>query len=181
MKKTYFHQVLPFSFDDHEQFDFEDPLNALTLAFSLIKGEALSEVPQLITLRTTNHGAVMDFSCTPTCVPVLSSRAASIVARLCPDDVQFIRTTIDGRDQGFQAANVRKIDCVSDVRQVEVPAPQGGTILSDSYRIDRNRVGKSLLFRLEPEPLNLVMTEPLRVEMERCGLVGPALHPMDFE
>jgi hypothetical protein len=150
--------------------------------FDLVKGKRVTGWPAGIDLGVVKPGKEMDFSTAVMGVPVASPRAAALLRRIAPDDVQLIPCRIDGADRGFSVVNVVSLLDSVDRKRSRVIVPAGGGLRAmHGWVIDPAKAEAHVLFRLKKDPMALVVGEALKDEIERQKMVGPGLVELDGE
>jgi hypothetical protein len=128
-------------------------------------------------------GTSLDFSLAGIgATPIVHARVASLLAELAPGDVQFLPVEIDSQSEPYCIlVATRLIRCIDDTASEEVeywtpedgqPEKVGEYRNVAGMRIDPTQVGGARLFRTWGWPIALVVSEELKVAMERAGITG---------
>jgi hypothetical protein len=115
-------------------------------------------------------------------VPVVSARVASILTALAPGDVQLLEVDIDSQSEQYFLLNVtRVVKCIDDRASAEVqywtaedgePERVGEYQAVHGMRIDPARVGDAKVFRPWGWTVALIVSEDIKVALERAGVTG---------
>lgn len=129
------------------------------------------------------EGIALDYSTSPTGVPVVTPRAADVLAEVCGSQVQLIEVSVQGRQGPFFIANAtRTADCVDEqssrgVRKWTAEDGQPDRIGDyqgfDELKIDPSRTGDLDFFRVARDTITLIVSDRLKQAMEEAKLVGP--------
>jgi hypothetical protein len=178
-----FYKWLGFPYVGHWLLEPPKGSETFRIQFSFLNGRRLQEVPPMLDLTVVGPGKPMDFGRTAMGIPVVSPRAADLLHRVAPNDVQLIPSRIDGRDLGFSVVNVvTRLDCVDRARSelITIGGPGGKSLDGvPSWIIDPVRAVGHMLFRLDNEHVTVVIADPLKQEIERQRMVGPGMVELD--
>ena len=181
----HFYKWIGFPYEGHWLLEPVPGSEAFHIQFTLMEGRRQHDLPQAAELTVAGPGDPMDFGRTALGIPVVSRRAADLLLGVAGADVQFIPTRIDGVDRGFSLVNVvTRLDCVDPRRskRITIQAPGGRSLgRVPSWVIDPVRAGDHALFRLDNEPMTIIVSDALREQIERQGMVGPGLVELDGE
>src|SRR6185295_1510469 len=129
------------------------------------------------------QGIALDYSTSPTGVPVVTPRAADVLEKVCGPQVQLIQVSVQGHEGPFFIANaIRTADCVDEQRSQGVsrwteadgrPDRIGDYHAMDKLVIDPNRTGGLDLFRVARYTVALIVSDRLKRAMEEAQLLGP--------
>ncbi|AKF79199.1 hypothetical protein MFUL124B02_01810 [Myxococcus fulvus 124B02] len=114
--------------------------------------------------------------------PVVHVRVANLFAELAPDDVQLIPVDVEGRpEQHVLLVATKLIRCIDDEASEEatyyqpeddVPERLGQYKSIFGMRIDRTKVGNAKVFRTWGWEVALIISEDLKVALERAKVTG---------
>lgn len=114
--------------------------------------------------------------------PIVHVRVANIFAKLAPDDVQLIPVDVEGRpEQHVMLIATKLIRCIDDEASEEImywkpederPDKLGQYRSVYGMRIDRSKVGGAKVFRTWGWEIALVISEDLKVALERAKVTG---------
>jgi hypothetical protein len=127
-------------------------------------------------------GLPTDFSHAAFGLPVVSTKLASILTALAPDDVQLIPVTVGSLPEQHFILNALRIEkCIDDAASEEVrywlpedgrPEKVGTYRAVYGLRIDPTLVGAARVFRPWGWPVVLIVSEDIKEAMERAGITG---------
>ncbi len=134
-------------------------------------------------LGISHSGIPLDFSLTELATPVVTERFVSLFEQLeLGREVQFIPALVEGRAEPYFILNVLQvIRCIDDARCEEVAywTPEDGVPdLVGKYqkvrglKVDPTRVGDANIFRPWGWTGAIIVTEPIKLAMERVGITG---------
>ncbi|GEN11343.1 hypothetical protein SAMN05443572_114191 [Myxococcus fulvus] len=114
--------------------------------------------------------------------PVVHIKVATLFAELAPDDVQWIPVAIQGFPDTYQILVATKVvRCIDDKASREVllwkpederPDKLGQYRSVAGLRIDRTKVGDAKVFRTWGWTVALIVTEDIKLAMERANVTG---------
>ncbi|NTX05553.1 MULTISPECIES: imm11 family protein [Myxococcus] len=114
--------------------------------------------------------------------PIVHVRVANLFAELAPDDVQLIPVDVEGRpEQHVMLIATKLIRCIDDKASREIliwqpederPDKLGQYRSVAGMRIDRTKLGGAKVFRTWGWEIALVITEDLKVALERAKVTG---------
>ncbi|GEN11066.1 hypothetical protein SAMN05443572_102184 [Myxococcus fulvus] len=114
--------------------------------------------------------------------PVVHGRVAAIFAEHAPDDVQLIPVHLKGHPDDYQVLVATKtVQCIDDKASSEVefwlpedarPDKLGQYRNVVDMRIDPTKVGKTKVFRTWGWTVALIVSEDIKVAMERAKVTG---------
>ncbi|MCP3163219.1 imm11 family protein [Myxococcus qinghaiensis] len=114
--------------------------------------------------------------------PVVHVRVANLFAELAPDDVQLIPVDVEGRpEQHVLLVATKLIRCIDDEASEEImywkpeddrPDKLGQYRSVYGMRIDRTKAGGAKVFRTWGWEIALVISEDLKVALERAKVTG---------
>ena len=126
-------------------------------------------------------GKPLDFTLAGIGAPVVHVRVASMVAELAPDDVQLIPVDVEGQpDQYLILVATRLIRCIDEqasriqlwTHENGIPEMVGKYSSVRDMRIDKAKVGSAQVFRCEGWMSPLIVSEGIKVALERMGATG---------
>ncbi len=127
-------------------------------------------------------GVPLDFTLGGLDIPVVRMNVAGILAKLAPDDLQFLPVDIDGQGDPFSiVVATRLIRCIDDQTSAEVrywkpedgrPEKVGQYRLVRGMRIDPTKVGDARVFRPWGWTVALIVSEDIKHALERAGITG---------
>jgi len=134
-------------------------------------------------LRMVRAGSALDFSLTGLTVPLVNERVVSVFEQLgLEQEVQFIPTRVEGFAEPYFLLNaLRIIRCIDDARCDEVlywlPADNRPDKLGQyrdvvGLKVDPAKVGTASIFRPWGWTVTLIVSERIKLAMERAGIVG---------
>ncbi|PTL85139.1 hypothetical protein DAT35_07740 [Vitiosangium sp. GDMCC 1.1324] len=134
-------------------------------------------------LHLSHPGRALDFTLTGLTVPLVHGRVVSLFERLGLDqEVQFIPTRVEGFTEPYFILNALQIiRCIDDARCEEVlywlpednrPDKEGQYRDITGLKIDPAKVGDANVFRLWGWSVSLVVSEHVKLAMEREGITG---------
>lgn len=134
-------------------------------------------------LGISHPGIPLDFSLTELATPVVTPRFVSLFGQLeLEKEVQFIPALVEGRTDPFFILNVlHVIRCIDDARCEEVSywtAEDGEPELVGKYqnvsglKVDPARIGNVGICRPWGWTGAIIITERIKLAMERAGLTG---------
>lgn len=133
-------------------------------------------------------GRPLDFSTGTMAVPVVTQRAADVLASVCGPQVQLIEVAVEGHPGPYFIANAtRHADCVDEQRSRGVEhwtEEDGRPDRIGEYRsifklyIDPNHTNGLDFFRVARYTLALIVSERLKRAMEEAKLLGPKFNPV---
>jgi hypothetical protein len=116
--------------------------------------------------------------------PIVHVRVASLFAELAPDDVQLIPVDVQGQpDQYLILVATKRIRCIDDAASEEVrywkpehgqPERVGDYKSVMGMRIDPTKVGDARVFRTWGWDIALIVSEDIKVALERARVSGAA-------
>jgi hypothetical protein len=141
--------------------------NHWAVGISLTAGARVDDAIAPIVFRVRTEGPPSDLSFDMMGVPVASPRAAELLRRFAPGDVQLIPALIPGFD-GFMVVNiVNLVDCST----YKTPLP---------LEIDRpDRIGDHQIMRLDKMPNRILFSERLANAFLEEGLVTGEFYECD--
>lgn len=147
-----------------------------------------AKVEPPLTFEVLLQGKALDYSTSPHGVPVVTHRAADLLAKLCSSQVQLIEVSVQGHEGPFFIANaIRTADCVDEQRSLGVsrwtaedgrPDRIGDYHAMDKLIIDPDRTGGLDFFRVDRYTVALIVSNRLKRAMEEAKLVGPKFDPV---
>jgi hypothetical protein len=137
-------------------------------------------------LGIAHIGIPLDFSLTELATPVVTGRVVSLFEHLeLDEEVQFIPAQVEGQTEPYFILNVLQvIRCIDDARCEEVGywTPEDGEPeLVGKYqkviglKVDPARMGDVSICRPWGWTGAIIITERVKLAMEREGITGPAL------
>jgi hypothetical protein len=128
-------------------------------------------------------GRELDFSLTGLTVPLVNERVVSVFEQLgLAQEVQFIPTRVEGFSEPYFLLNaLRIIRCIDDARCDEVlywlpednrPDKLGQYQNVVGLKVDPAKVGSASIFRPWGWTVTLIVSERIKLAMERAGIVG---------
>ncbi|NBC44296.1 imm11 family protein [Corallococcus exiguus] len=126
-------------------------------------------------------GQALDFTQTSSMVPVVGRRVAAIFADLAPNDVQLILANVEGEKDPFRIlVATRLIRCIDEPRsrvqfwtaEDGLPEKVGKYYAVDDLHIDPTQVGEAKVFRLEGWAGTLIVSEDIKLALERIRATG---------
>ncbi|MFL5350785.1 MAG: imm11 family protein [Hyalangium sp.] len=129
------------------------------------------------------QGKPLDFSLAGVGVtPVVHAKVATLLAKLAPDDVQFVPVDVEDRTDEFFILNVtRVVKCIDDKASAEVQywKPEDGrSEKTGNYRavhglrIDPSKAGGAKVFRPWGWLVVLLVSDEIKGALERIGATG---------
>jgi len=128
------------------------------------------------------HGQSLDFSHAAFGIPVIHARVAALFMELAPDDVQLIPVDLQGPPDAYFILNaLRVVKCIDDASSTEVrywteadglPDKVGKYSSVSGMRIDPTKVGDAKVFRTWGWHVALIVSEDIKVALERIGATG---------
>lgn len=141
------------------------------------------QVSQRLKMPLRQSGIPLDFTLAGLDIPVVNAKAASIFLELAANDVQLIPVDIEGQnEEHFILDATRLVKCIDDQasEEVEVWTPEDGRPEKTGMyrnvagmRIDPTRVGDTRVFRTWGWTVALIISEDLKLALERIGTTGP--------
>ncbi|MFP2905774.1 imm11 family protein [Pyxidicoccus sp. 3LFB2] len=142
-----------------------------------------------LTIPVGEPGRRLDFCTAGVGVaPIVHVRVASIFTELAPDDVQIIPVDIQGQpDQYLILVATKLIRCIDDAASEEVrywkpehgqPERVGDYKSVMGLRIDPTQVGDAKVFRTRGWNLALIVSEDIKVALERARVSGATFTPV---
>ncbi|HEX8438777.1 imm11 family protein [Archangium sp.] len=128
-----------------------------------------------------HEGRPLDFTQAGLAVPVVHAKVASVFTEQAPDDVQLIPVDIEGQlDSYFILVATRLVRCIDEqVSRIQlwteedgVPEKVGQYASVRDLRIDPAKVGGAKVFRLDGWDVALIVSEDIKVALERVGTLG---------
>lgn len=127
-------------------------------------------------------GRALDYNRTAHATPVVHARVAAIFSELAPQDVQLIPVDIQGHsNQFFILVATKLIRCIDEERSKPVfwtaehsqPEKVGQYMLfSSDLRIIPSAVGDARVFRLQGWEIALIVSEDIKLALERAKVTG---------
>jgi hypothetical protein len=128
-------------------------------------------------------GRALDFSVAGVGVtPIVHARAASVLTRLAPDDIQVLPVQVGAESEPYFLINVtRTVRCIDDEASTEVrywkpedgqPNKVGRYKSVIGMRIDMSKVGDAKFFRPWGWSVALIVSEDIKTALERAGATG---------
>jgi hypothetical protein len=126
-------------------------------------------------------GTPLDFTEAGIRIPVVHVRAAAMFSELAPEDVQLLPVDVEGQpDQYLILVATRLIRCIDEqASQIElwthedgVPHKVGQYFSVRDLRIDKGKVGRAKVFRLEGWTGALIVSEEIKDALDRMGATG---------
>ncbi|MFL5347235.1 MAG: imm11 family protein [Hyalangium sp.] len=126
-------------------------------------------------------GQPLDFTEANVGVPLVHVRVASLFAELAPDDVQLLPVDVEGQpDQYLILVASRLIRCIDEqASRFDRWAPEDGMphkvgkfSIMYELRIDKSTVGSAQVFRCEGWTGPLIVSEAIKVGLEKMGATG---------
>lgn len=147
------------------------------------KGQYL-EISDKVVFPVDPAGIALDFTLASFLIPVVHERVVTLFKHLGVDeDVQFIPSHIQGQARGYFILNALQIiRCIDDARCEEVdywlpederPDKVGQYRNVVGMKIDPEKVGGVNIFRPWGWRVALVVSERVKLAMEREGITGP--------
>ena len=141
-----------------------------------------------LTVPIDQQGRALDFSAAGVgMTPVVHVQVASIFAELAPDDVQFIPVCIKGMpDQYVILVATKCILCIDEPRsrvqfwtaEDGLPEKVGTYYAVDDLHIDVKKVGTTKVFRTEGWNIALIVSEDIKLALERIRATGVRFTPV---
>ncbi|RKG70118.1 hypothetical protein D7V80_06375 [Corallococcus sp. CA054B] len=139
--------------------------------------------PQQALLVPVEHpGMSLDFSLAGFSTPVLSARVAAVFSELAAQDIQLVPVAVQGHAEPyFILVATRLIRCIDDEASEEVtrwmpedgrPERVGEYRDVDGMRIDPSQVGDARVFRTWGWSIALIVSEDIKVALERIRATG---------
>jgi len=158
----------------------------------LAPGQLIAGKPVNITMPLSmgvlESGQPLDYSIDPRGTPVVTRRAAELLAPICGQQLQLIEVSVEGHPGPFFVANAtRTAHCLDESRSrgasrwtAEDGQPEriGDYHAMDKLIIDPGRTGGLDLFRVAHYTVALIVSERLKNAMEEAGLLGPSFEPV---
>lgn len=114
--------------------------------------------------------------------PVIHVRVATLFAELAPGDVQLLPTNIAGcPDEYLILVATKLVRCIDDAATEDVlywkPEDERPDMLGQyrsvfGMRIDPTQVGTTKVFRTWGWPVALIVSEDIKVALERANITG---------
>ncbi|NTX09937.1 hypothetical protein HUA74_27460 [Myxococcus sp. CA051A] len=114
--------------------------------------------------------------------PIVHVRVANLFAELAPDDVQLIPVDVEGRpEQHVMLVATKLIRCIDDEASEEAlywkpederPDKLGQYRSVDGMRIDLTKLGGAKVFRTWGWSIALIVSEDIKLAMERAKVTG---------
>ena len=134
-------------------------------------------------LRMIRPGRALDFSLTGLTVPLVHGRVVSLFERLGFDqEVQFIPARVEGFTEPYFLLNaLRVLRCIDDARCEHVlywlpednrPDKSGQYQNVRGLKVDPAKVGDSNIFRPWGWTVTLLVSERIKLALERAGITG---------
>ncbi|MCK8503636.1 imm11 family protein [Myxococcus fulvus] len=136
-----------------------------------------------LTLPIQEAGRRRDFSLAGVSMtPVVHVRVAALFAELAPEDVQLLPANIAGcPDEYLVLVATKLVRCIDDAATEDVlywkPEDERPDMLGQyrsvfGMRIDPSRVGDAKVFRTWGWPVALIVSEDIKVALERANITG---------
>ena len=130
------------------------------------------------------EGSSLDFTLTAFNIPLVNGRVVSLFERLgILHEVQFLPARVEGQTEPYFILNaLRVIRCIDDARCEEVlywtpednrPDKTGEYRDISGLKVDPELIGDTHIFRPWGWRVNLIVSETVKLAMEREGLSGP--------
>ena len=132
-------------------------------------------------IPVTHSGLVLDFSLTSFGVPVATKVLADAVAAVARSDVQCVPVEIPGYGELVALNSLRIVRCIDDKRSefIKWTKRDHRADLAGTYRqvtnlvLDRKAIPPdAAFFRLKGWEVALIVSEPVKMAMERAGCFG---------
>jgi len=147
-----------------------------------MRGEP-AQVQGRIRVPLYQSGKPLDFSLADVgSIPVVSEKAASLLAKMAPNDIQLLPVEVDSRSEPYFLVNVlRIVKCIDDETSEEVkywkpedgrPEKVGKYRAVYGMRIDPTKVGDAKVFRPWGWTVPLIVSEDIKEALERAGVTG---------
>ncbi len=114
--------------------------------------------------------------------PIFNSRAADVFRELATQDTQLFPVEVEGQpDPYYLLVVARTVCCIDDAACAEAryytaengrPDRTGEYQVVRGLRIDKSKVGDSLVFKTWGWPPALIVDGQIKVALERAGIVG---------
>ncbi|RKH64523.1 imm11 family protein [Corallococcus aberystwythensis] len=150
-------------------------------------GRPVSVTGQL-TVPVDQQGRALHFSTAGVgLAPVVHVQVASVFVELAPDDVQFVPVRIKAMpDQYVILVATKRILCIDEPRsQVQfwtaedgLPEKVGKYYAVDDLHIDVKKVGTTKVFRTEGWNIALIVSEDIKLALERIRATGVRFTPV---
>jgi hypothetical protein len=141
------------------------------------------DIPEPLRLPVKPDGRELEFTLASFSIPVVHGRFVQLFERLGIPDVQFLPVQVEGHPGPWFVLNaLRIIPCIDDARCEEVryflpednqPEKVGQYRVVAGLRIDPTKAGDARIFRPWGWTMALVVSEDLKLALEREGLTGP--------
>ncbi|XXF81710.1 hypothetical protein P2318_01040 [Myxococcaceae bacterium GXIMD 01537] len=147
-----------------------------------MRGEPAQEQGR-IRVPLYQSGKPLDFSLADVgSIPLVSEKAASLLAKMAPNDIQLLPVEVDSRPEPYFLVNViRIVKCIDDETSEEVrywkpedgrPEKVGKYRAVYGMRIDPTKVEDAKVFRPWGWPVALIVSEDIKEALERAGVTG---------
>ncbi len=134
-------------------------------------------------VSVSQQGTPLDFSLADVgAIPVVHEKVADVLARLAHEDVQLIPVRVGSRSEPYFLVNVtRLVKCIDDRASGRVrywrpedgfPERVGTYFSVSGMRIDTTKVGRARMFRTWGWHIALIVSENIKMELERVGTTG---------
>lgn len=147
----------------------------------LMRG-APAEIEGRLRVPVKLAGQPLDFSQAAFGIPIVHVRIASVFMELAGDDVQFFPVDIEGDSEQYRILNVtRVVKCIDDQASEEVrywkpedgrPEKTGQYRAVYGMRIAPSKVGDAKVYRTWGWTVALVVSEEIKVALDRIGATG---------
>ncbi|NVJ02417.1 hypothetical protein HV824_30460 [Myxococcus sp. AM009] len=164
-----------------------DP-DAAEMQPALLRSGARLSMTGRLEVSIEEPGRPLDFTHAPYSIPVVHVRVASLLAERVPDEVQFLPVDIPSQPDQYLVLNaLRLIRCIDDAHSSEVrywepedgmPEKVGTYFSISGLRIDPTQVGDARMFRTWGWTGALIVSEDLKVALERSGATGMKFTPV---
>jgi hypothetical protein len=146
------------------------------------------EMKKRLTVPIEEPGKTLDFSLAGFSTPVVRASVANIFLEMAPQDVQLIPVDIQGHPEQYLILVATKlIRCIDDAASEEVLywRPEDGRPKKvgqyrDVYgmRIDPSKVGNAKVFRTWGWSIALIVSEDIKLALERIKATGVKFAPV---
>ncbi|GMU10278.1 imm11 family protein [Corallococcus caeni] len=141
-----------------------------------------------LTVPIDQQGRALDFSTAGVgLTPVVHVQVASVFSELAPDDVQFVPVCIKGMPDPYVILVATKcIPCVDErasavqfwTAEDGLPEKVGTYYAVDDLHIDVKKVGTAKVFRTEGWNIALIVSEDIKLALERIRATGVRFTPV---
>jgi hypothetical protein len=141
------------------------------------------QVHKRMKMPLRQRGIPLDFTLAGLDIPVVNAKVASLFLELASSDVQLVPVDVEGQTQEHFILNAtRVVKCIDDraSEEVEYWMPEDGRPdKTGTYRnvagmrIDSTQVGDARVFRTWGWTVALIVSEDIKLALERLGATGP--------